>query len=112
MKSPQLYLLGILCAGTLSSCVSLETAAPPVATITPPNQTSYTHLNSGREIYVGKCTKCHSAEVIVKHSLDDWKGDIMPAMSKKAKLSPSEEASVMAYVNAVIKVSVSAQPKS
>ena len=86
-------------------------AAPPVATIASPTQSAYAHLNSGREIYVGKCTKCHSAEVIVKHSLEDWKGDIMPTMAKKAKLSPEEEASVMAYVNAVIKDSATTKPK-
>jgi mono/diheme cytochrome c family protein len=65
--------------------------------------TSYAHLGAGRDLYVGKCTKCHSAEPIRQHSLSDWKEDIMPSMTKKAKLSPEEESNVLAYVNAVLK---------
>lgn len=90
------------CCGLLSSCGSLETAAPPIATLSASATAGSTNLADGRAIYVGKCTKCHSAEVIRKFPLTEWTGEIMPEMSKKAKLSPAEESSVLAYVRAVI----------
>jgi hypothetical protein len=93
--------IGLSGLGFLSSCVSLETAAPPVATFAQPTQSSYSRLCTGRELYVGKCTKCHSAEVVRKFPMSEWKEEIMPEMAKKAKLSPAEEDAVMAYVAAV-----------
>ena len=103
MKSPHFLIAGLLCAGFLHSCVSLETAAPPVATLRSSNLHSSAQLESGRQIYVGKCTKCHSAEPIRDYPLADWIGDIMPEMSEKSKLTPAETASVLAYVQAVLK---------
>ena len=103
MKTPHLLLASLLCAGFLNSCVSLETAAPPVATLQSSNLNSSAQLESGRQIYVGKCTKCHSAEPIRKYPLADWISDIMPEMAEKSKLTPAETASVLAYVQAVLK---------
>jgi uncharacterized membrane protein len=98
--------------GGLTSCGSLETAAPTVASVASPSQSSYTHLLAGREIYIGKCTKCHSAEPVRGHSLADWKGEIMPEMSKKAKLSPGEEADVLAYITAASQSPIAPKPQS
>jgi len=98
--------------GGLTSCVSLETAAPSVASFARPSQSSYSHLLAGREIYIGKCTKCHSAEPVRNHSLADWKEDIMPEMSKKTKLSPEEEADVLAYITAASQSHFAPKPQS
>lgn len=111
MKSPHFLLAGLLCAGFLNSCVSLETAAPPVATLRSSNLNSSAQLESGRQLYVGKCTKCHSVEPIRDYPLADWIDDIMPEMAEKSKLTAEENASVLAYVLAVLK-SPPAPPKS
>ena len=103
MKTPHLFFASLVCAGSLNSCVSLETAAPPVATLRSSHLNSGTQLESGRQIYIGKCTKCHSAEPIRDYPLADWIGDILPEMSEKSKLTPAETASVLAYVQAVLK---------
>ena len=103
MKSPHFLIASLFCAGLLNSCVSLETAAPPVATLRSSNLHSSAQLESGRQIYVGKCTKCHSAEPIRNYPLAEWIDDIMPEMSEKSKLTGEENASVLAYVQAVLK---------
>ncbi len=94
-------LLALLTVALLPSCVSIEVAAPPVPVIASPTQGNYAQLCAGRELYLGKCTKCHSAEPIKNTTLADWKDDVMPTMAKKAKISAAEEASLMAYITTV-----------
>lgn len=93
----------------LVSCASLETNAPPVSTMSTPTS-AYAHLNSGIEIYIGKCAKCHAVEPIRSYSMADWNQDILPSMVKKTKLNSAEEASLTAYVHAVLRSPVAAQP--
>ncbi|MDB6070750.1 MAG: hypothetical protein JWL81_1921 [Verrucomicrobiales bacterium] len=92
---------GLAAVLALTSCGSLETAAPPVASLAGSSPSSSGSLGAGRAIYLGKCTKCHSAEPIREHSMADWRGDILPTMNQKAKLSPSEQADLLAYITAV-----------
>lgn len=99
---PFLISTGLLACAFLVSCVSLDTAAPPVPTISA-SASAYDHLNSGREIYIGKCAKCHSVEPIRNYSMADWNDDILPSMVKKTKLNSAEEASLTAYVHAVLR---------
>jgi mono/diheme cytochrome c family protein len=93
--------LVLLTLASLPSCVSLEVAAPPVPVIAAPSQGNYAQLCAGRELYLGKCTKCHGVEPIKNTTLSDWKSDVMPTMAKKSKISAAEEASLMAYITAV-----------
>ena len=89
---------------SLVSCVSVEKAAPPVALLSSvPSSKAKPQLEDGRCIYVGQCTKCHSPEPIVKHDVADWNDDILPTMTKKAKLTPEECEALKAYVLAVCK---------
>jgi len=82
----------ILAAG----CVNIENAAPSVGRI--PNAAHNTAvLEHGREIYLGKCTSCHSAQTISKFSATEWPG-IVNEMGHKAKLAPAEEQVLLTYV--------------
>ncbi len=103
----KLFRLGAVFAALLTallpSCVSIETAALPVPLVASASQQNYQQLRTGRKLYLGKCTKCHSPEVIKKFSLEDWTGDIMPSMVKKSKISPEEESCLLAYLTTVSK---------
>jgi hypothetical protein len=105
-------IFAVLMASLLPSCVSIETAAPPVPAVANASQKNYQQLCTGRELYLGKCTKCHSPEVIKKFSLEDWTGDIMPSMAKKSKISAEEEACLMAYITTVSKAPTPVPTKS
>jgi mono/diheme cytochrome c family protein len=91
----------------MAACSSVEQAAPPVAQLRSPTPA----CERGRELYLTKCTKCHSPEPIREHSLTDWSSDILPTMVRKSKLGPSDGAAVEAYVRAVL-ATPPAPPKS
>ncbi len=96
-----LFVLGVLAIGmsSLTSCTSIEKAAPPVAMLgTPPKNCPVAKLEQGRGLYVGKCTKCHGAESIRDYEQTEWTGDILPTMSKKARLTPQEAEALRSYV--------------
>lgn len=81
--------------------VAQDQAAPPVETLAADHaQVSY--LKHGRHVFVTKCTKCHAAMPIGDFAADDWTGDILPRMSKKAKLSGEEANALAQYVAAVV----------
>ncbi len=95
-------LASLVLLSSLTACVSVEKAAPPVATLRSiPSPAAKPKLEDGRCLYVGKCTKCHSPEPIAKHDVSDWNEDILPTMAKKAKLTPEECEALRAYVLAV-----------
>ena len=77
--------------------VSVEQLAPPVDRITvdPSNVGQY---QRGREIYVGRCAKCHAVKAVNAYAAQDWASRIMPKMAKNAKLTPEEKETVLAYV--------------
>ncbi len=45
-----------------------------------------------------KCAMCHRPKPVSDYSAETWAEDILPKMSKKARLSPQEYADVLAYV--------------
>lgn len=91
----------LLAALTGASCVSLEQAAPPVGLLgSPVGQQA--RLSLGRDIYVTKCTKCHSAEPVAKYSRLKWLEEILPEMAAETKLTAGEAEAVEAYVLAVL----------
>ena len=93
----------ILAVAFLSSCVSLEKAAPPVETFARGAVGARrTQLEQGRVIYITKCTKCHSAEPVARYSPQRW-SKIIPDMAGEAKLGSQETEAVRAYIFAVLK---------
>lgn len=82
----------------LCSCQSLDQLAPPVASI---SARPSGPLALGREIYVTKCTKCHSPEPVLKYSAAEWE-KIVPDMAEESKLTERQTAAVRDYVMAVL----------
>jgi mono/diheme cytochrome c family protein len=74
-----------------------EVAAPAVAQLGVP-QGQMAYLETGRAIYVGQCTHCHSAKPVSEYSAEAWTQKIMPRMAKKAKLTPEQTQTVLDYV--------------
>ncbi len=62
-------------------------------------------LALGRELYLGKCTKCHKPEPLGNYSLADLRDDILPRMIKKTKLTTPEADALMAYCLAACRIS-------
>ena len=57
----------------LVGCVSIEKAAPPVATFAEqPSGAKRMQLEQGRTIYITKCAKCHSPEPVKRYSATRW----------------------------------------
>lgn len=86
----------VLASFTLASCVSLETAVPPVAAL-PAHGRNTASLESGRRIYLDACTRCHVAEPVRDYSAARWPA-IIADMSERSKLTAAEERDVLAYV--------------
>ncbi len=84
----------------LSACVSLEQSAPPVSMLGV--QRGKDQLSRGRDIYITKCARCHAVEPVRKYSQAHW-DEIMPEMTEKSKLSPSEVAALDSYLKAVLR---------
>ena len=58
-------------------------------------------LNLGRQLYITRCTKCHSPEPILKYSASKWE-EIVADMAEETKLTARETAAVRDYVMAVL----------
>lgn len=94
--------LPLFAAALICGCVSIEKAAPPVATFAvQPSGAKRVHLEQGRTIYITKCAKCHSPEPVKRYSATRWEG-ILKEMIEETKLDPPESAAVRAYVFAVL----------
>lgn len=76
---------------------SVNQLAPPVDQITvdPANVGEYQH---GREIYITRCARCHEVKPVGAYAAQDWATRIMPKMAARAKLTPEEQETVLAYV--------------
>jgi mono/diheme cytochrome c family protein len=92
------FCVGLALVMALAACVSLEKAAPPVDKLSLPKGADRAKLAEGRQILAGHCVKCHLAPRIAKHSAEDWTDEILPKMTKKAKLTPQQAALVKNYV--------------
>ena len=100
--APAMRGLSLLALFLTAGCVSLEQAAPPVATLGLSwSDKKLARMEQGRDIYVTRCAKCHSAEPIKKYSQMEWE-KIMPKMSVKTKLTFTEDALVRDYVSGVL----------
>ena len=100
MKHPQLVtsVIVLMTMAFVTGCVSLETAAPPVATLPSPSP----ELDQGRLLYISKCAHCHTVEPVTKYSLARW-NEILPDMAERTKLDSAQSLAVRAYVLAVLR---------
>ena len=81
------------------STVPAKIAAP----FPPSNTEGHSSLASGRKIYVSltKCALCHRPKRVSDYTVQTWTDDILPRMSKRARLNPQQYADVLAYVTSV-----------
>lgn len=95
-----LWLCGLGLLGLGTGCLTIEQMAPPVTsafTAHPRSTLSLATLEQGRSIYVQDCTRCHSAEPIVRYSKDRWE-HIIARMAPESRLDESRTAALQAYV--------------
>ena len=95
-KWSALRLAPLLLLFVMAGCANVETLAPPVAML----KGDRSSLEAGRNIYLGQCTSCHSAEPIRDYAATRWPR-ILDEMACKSKLTPSQERDLRAYVAAV-----------
>ena len=55
-------------------------------------------LAHGREIYLTKCSRCHSPEPIDRYAMTQWHNEILPDMVDEARLDDQQEADLTAYL--------------
>ena len=84
--------------GIIQGCATVP--ANIAAPIPSANVAGDSSLTSGRKTYVSllKCAMCHRPKQVSDYSAETWAVEILPRMSKKARLSPQEYANVLAYV--------------
>ncbi len=90
----------LMIVGIVQGCATVP--ASVAAPIPPENVVGHSSLAAGRKTYVSllKCAMCHRPKPVSDYSAETWAEDILPKMSKKARLSPQEYADVLAYVKA------------
>ncbi|MEO1618937.1 MAG: hypothetical protein AAFV88_24010 [Planctomycetota bacterium] len=61
-------------------------------------------VEKGRATYVSflKCAMCHRPKPVYDYDVETWRDDILPRMSKKARLNPEQYNAVLAYVTSDI----------
>lgn len=94
-------LLGVSALVLPASCNSGY--SPPQVPPQPPGHSAMTEvsLNLGRSIHQAKCANCHSFQDPSKYSKAKLREDILPRMSRKAKLTDNEQDAVLAYLISV-----------
>lgn len=79
-------------------CVSVDTIAPPVATLSGGGGDA---VVEGRRLYLTTCTKCHSAEPVLDFTAAQW-ATILPEMAEESHFTSTQTAAVEAYIQAVL----------
>jgi cytochrome c5 len=92
------FLLLIVVASNGCSHGGKKSATSSTPAVTGSNLTS---TGTGRSIYTGKCTTCHSAKTITNYTAAQWQA-IIPSMAKNAGLSSAETSALSDYVNSVL----------
>jgi len=84
----------------LGSC-AISTIAPAVtpAMVAGSRGHSAGELKRGRDLFGTRCTACHTADPVAKHSVSEWNG-IVDDMAGRSKLSADERSALMAYIEA------------
>ena len=102
MKNPTLCTAAALLATLLlPACRSVEQKAPPVMGL---RTSAPEQCEEGRHIFVSQCTECHGLKDVRSRTITEWRAEVLPRMAAKAKLSPHQEAAVLAYFSAVLEM--------
>jgi mono/diheme cytochrome c family protein len=98
------YLLAGLAALLLPPSCNSGFSPPPVLP-PPPTRSAETHasLIRGYSIHQAKCANCHAFENPSKYSKVELRDNILPRMSRMAKLTSEEQDAVLAYLISVSK---------
>lgn len=88
----------------LSACAPAYLAPPVNPELVRKSPAPQTRLESGHELYMQKCAKCHAFENPANYGEDELKFDIMPVMARKSKLSERDADAVLAYLLAARKM--------
>jgi len=88
-------------AAALLGCSGVQVAAPPAEGPVTDAAVSLGFEASaparGRQVFVDRCGRCHGRINPDKRTAEEWK-DILPTMSRKARLSGPEASDLRAYV--------------
>ena len=89
---------------TLAGCVSNEIIAPPIDSISfgALDNLNAETLDTGRTLYLQRCSRCHAPPVILKHTATEW-GTLLPDMLDESALHGSKAQAVVEYVEAVLR---------
>jgi uncharacterized membrane protein len=85
---------------TLTGCETTQEMAPIAREQLDASQYSaeqFAAFDAGRDIYLRRCSTCHSIEPIDRYSLNDWQR-ILPGMSDEARLSSDESRQLADYI--------------
>ncbi|MCB1231715.1 MAG: hypothetical protein KDN19_15705 [Verrucomicrobiae bacterium] len=96
LRFPLIGLAGI--AGvvlTFSGCETTPAEAGKVSA----SATGTPSLAEGRRLYYGRCTSCHAPEPVDGYTRAEWRSEVAH-MRKRAKLTPAEEADLLAFLMA------------
>ena len=85
----------------LGGCAALGPVAPPVtpALVAAAHGASAETLTTGRRIFAGKCTACHTADPVGKYTATEWRG-IVSDMAARTKLDAAQQSALLAYIEA------------
>lgn len=85
------------CAG-----LTLTEMAPPAEAIQAVQPEELSALSHGRQIYLTRCARCHSAQPVRQYTPRQWNA-LLPGMIRQTKLDASQESDLRAYITAVLK---------
>ena len=51
----------------------------------------------GRKIFFGRCTRCHTADPLERHTVGEWRR-IVDEMAGRTRLSPEERTALLSYI--------------
>lgn len=90
-------------ACTLASCSSPQDRLPLVtdSMVARSPGPARADLEQGRRTLLIACNRCHQVYEPASRSQDEW-DDVLPAMTKKARLSSPDEARLRAYISAAL----------
>ncbi len=85
---------------SLGGCAT-GNVAPPVtpAIVAASHGAAPTTLEHGRQIFTGRCTACHAAPPMDKHTPAQWRA-IVADMSQRARLDGAQRSALLAYIEA------------
>ena len=88
-----------LCALALAGCASF--VPPPVtpAMVSASRGASAATLESGRALFAGRCTSCHSADPVEKYSPPRWR-EILADMAHRSKIDTAQQSAILTYIAA------------